>query len=173
MQVPAVQTCHSYYRRSVNRRKFEKKETGTIQLGDETISRISIFFAYPTPVLKGLCEITRSHLELHPAEIDRNVLVRALGSMATVCLDMAEKKRFVCQATNTFCLRVMTGSLVLYDHVSPLGLFVDSPVDIREVLETLTRYGEIEMVYAIQFGTEHLNDPETPASIKSLFERRP
>ena len=43
--------------------------------------------------------------------------------MANVCQEMVDKKRFEAEQTNMFCLRAMTGSIILFDHLHPQGAF--------------------------------------------------
>jgi hypothetical protein len=48
MQNPAIQNDFSYYRRSIN--KGSRKNEAKIK--DDMANRMSLFFAYPTPMLK-------------------------------------------------------------------------------------------------------------------------
>ena len=49
---PAIQNDFSYYRRTLNRMKINKKD-GNVKVRDELANRMSLFFAYPTPMMKG------------------------------------------------------------------------------------------------------------------------
>jgi len=67
----------------------------------------------------------------------------------------------------------MTGSIVLYDHVSPLGVFhKKSPIPIKAVIQVLKRdfpgNDGIILLNAIQFSTKHYK--EASESTKELFQ---
>lgn len=40
-----------------------------------------------------------------------------LSVMANICFEMVLNKKFDSDTTNMFCLRAMTGSIILYDHI--------------------------------------------------------
>lgn len=58
---PAIQNDFSYYRRTLNRMKLSKKDAN-IKIRDELANRMSLFFAYPTPMMKVLSETTAKFL---------------------------------------------------------------------------------------------------------------
>lgn len=49
---PAIQNDFSYYRRSLSKQKNKVE----VKIKDELANRMSLFFAYPTPMLK-VCQI--------------------------------------------------------------------------------------------------------------------
>lgn len=54
---PAIQNDFSYYRRTLNRMKLSKKDMN-LTIRDELANRMSLFFAYPTPMMNALSETT-------------------------------------------------------------------------------------------------------------------
>jgi len=54
---PAIQNDFSYYRRTLNRMKLSKKDMN-ISIRDELANRMSLFFAYPTPMMNVINETT-------------------------------------------------------------------------------------------------------------------
>jgi len=172
---PAIQNDFSYYRRTLNRMKLSKKDAN-IKIRDELANRMSLFFAYPTPMMKVLSETTARFLSTaSPSEqpVPREHVTSALATMANICHDMVDKKKFPNDDTNSFCLRAMVGSIILYDHVSETGAFIKkSPVNIKGcilVLKSYTASSTDGLLNALRFTTIHLNDPETPGSIKQLL----
>jgi len=169
---PAIQNDFSYYRRTLSRMKLSKKDLN-IKVRDELANRMSLFFAYPTPMMKVLSETTAKFLDTNATTVPRENVTQALGCMANICLDMVDKHRFASNETNMFCLRVMTGAIILYDHVSELGVFTRrSPVNVIftvQVLKTYTGAKTDGLINALRFTTVHLADPETPGSIKQLL----
>lgn len=122
---PGIQNDFSYYRRSLARLLLNKETAEDIVVKDELANRMSLFFASPTPMMKVITDCTTSYVEEHGAaqNISRDSVTIGLSLMANVCLEMVAKHRFTSTITNMFCLRCMTGSVILVDHVSRNGAF--------------------------------------------------
>jgi len=168
---PAIQNDFSYYRRTLNRMKLTKKDMN-IKIRDELANRMSLFFAYPTPMMKVLSETTVKFLS-SDTSVPRENVTSALATMSNVCFDMVFKKKFETDNTNMFCLRAMTGAIILFDHLSAQGAFAKkSAVNIRGCINVLKSYSASPtdgLLNALRFTTIHLNDPDTPNSIKQLL----
>ncbi len=87
---PAIQNDFSYYRRTLNRMKLSKKDLN-IKIRDELANRMSLFFAYPTPMMKVLSETTVKFLSTDNT-VPRDNVTTALATMTNVCQDMVFKK---------------------------------------------------------------------------------
>jgi len=168
---PAIQNDFSYYRRTLNRMKLSKKEMN-IKIRDELANRMSLFFAYPTPMMKVLSDTTVKFLS-SDSSVPRENVTNALAAMANVCQDMVAKKKFEADATNMMCLRAMTGAIILFDHLHAQGAFArKSPINIKGCINVLKTYSASPtdgLLNALRFTTIHLNDPETPNAIKQLL----
>lgn len=115
---PAIQNDFSYYRRSLSKQKNKVE----VKIKDELANRMSLFFAYPTPMLKVCYQETQSYLKVitdttldlvKKNSIDKADVVSGFTLLANICLGMVEKGQFTSQTTNLFCLRAMTASIVL------------------------------------------------------------
>ena len=106
----------------MNRMKLSKKHHGEITIKDELANRMSLFFAYPTPMMNVINETTSNFLSQNQS-VPQDNLTTALALMASVCEDMVTNKRFQKDDTNMFCLRCMTGAIILYDHLHSHGAF--------------------------------------------------
>jgi len=171
---PAIQNDFSYYRRTLNRMKLSKKDAN-IKIRDELANRMSLFFAYPTPMMKVLSETTARFLSTDQT-VPRENVTSVLAALANVCHDMVENKKFQNEDFTMLSLRAMVGSIILYDHVSEHGAFVKkAPINIKgciHVLKTFTPTTDQStdgLLNALRFTTIHLNDPDTPGSIKQLL----
>jgi len=168
---PAIQNDFSYYRRTLNRMKLSKKDTN-IKIRDELANRMSLFFAYPTPMMKVLSETTAKFLSTDTS-VPRENVVTALATLANVCHDMVEGRKFTQENYNLLSLRAMVGSIILYDHVSEQGAFVKkSPINVKGCITVLKNYqghNTDGLLNALRFTTIHLNDAETPGAIKQLL----
>lgn len=183
---PAIQNDFSYYRRTLNRMKITKKDTN-LPIRDELANRMSLFFAYPTPMMNSLSETTVKFIDTDQS-VPRDRVTECLATMANICQHMVESHRFTSDQTNLFCLRAMTGAIILYDHLSASGAFhKKSPINIRGCITVLKGYtgtggggggGSSSaansspsggLLNALRFTTKHLNDPDTPANIKQLL----
>jgi len=171
MMNPAIQNDFSYYRRSLNRLKMTKQDQ-KLTIRDELANKMSLFFAYPTPMMNVINEATSKYMNENPNVKDN--VVNGLGIMANICQEMVDKKKFESEKTNMFCLRAMTGCIILFDHLHTLGAFhKKSPVHIKECIITLKSFkpGATDgLLNALRFTTKHLNDPDTPSNVKSLLE---
>jgi len=171
---PAIQNDFSYYRRTLNRMKLTKKDAN-IKIRDELANRMSLFFAYPTPMMKVLSETTAKFLSTDQT-VPRENVTSVLATLANVCHDMVENKKFQKEDFTMLSLRAMVGSVILYDHVSEHGAFVKkSPINIKGCIHVLKNFTPTSdqstdgLLNALRFTTIHLNDPETPGSIKQLL----
>jgi len=169
---PAIQNDFSYYRRTLNRMKLSKKDMN-IKIRDELANRMSLFFAYPTPMMKVLSETTVKFLSTD-SSLPRENVTNALATIANVCHDMVFKKKFLADSNiNMLCLRAMTGTIILFDHLHAQGAFIKrSPINIKGCINVLKSYTESPtdgLLNALRFTTVHLNDAETPNSIKQLL----
>jgi len=172
MTNPAIQNDFSYYRRTLNRMKISKKEMN-IKIRDELANRMSLFFAYPTPMMKVIGDTTTKFLATDTT-VPRDNVTAALGTMANVCQTMVTNKKFASDNTNMFCLRAMTGAIILFDHVDAQGAFAKrSPINIKGAITTLKSYPTSPtdgLLNALRFTTVHLNDPQTPNNIKQMLQ---
>jgi len=173
---PAIQNDFSYYRRTLNRMKLSKKDFN-ISIRDELANRMSLFFAYPTPMMNVINETTVKFLSQPDSAdhgVNRDNVTVALSTMANVCHDMVDKKKFDSDETNMFCLRCMTGSIILFDHLHAQGAFSKrSPIHIKRCITVLKNFvGESVdgLLNALRFTTMHLNDADTPNNIKHLLD---
>jgi hypothetical protein len=171
---PAIQNDFSYYRRSLSRMKLNNKG-GDIKIKDELANRMSLFFAYPTPMMKVLTDTTVTFVNgtNGGTPVDKQQVVSGFSLMANVCLDMVEKARFKNIKTNMFCLRGMTGAILLVDHVDEHGAFQKkSTINMKGAISQLKSFTEAStdgLLNALRYTTKHLNDPDTPAAIKNLL----
>jgi hypothetical protein len=169
---PAIQNDFSYYRRSLAKMKMTNR-AGDIKIKDELANRMSLFFAYPTPMMKVLTDSTVEFLNNPSSGVNREQVVGGFALMANVCTDMVENHRFDNSKTNMFCLRASTGSIVIVDHIDDLGAFhKKSSINMRSAITQLKTFTDVNtdgLLNALRFTTKHLNDPETPSNIKNLL----
>lgn len=173
---PAIQNDFSYYRRTLNRMKLSKKDQN-LTIRDELANHMSLFFAYPTPMMKVLSSTTAKIIQ-EDTSVPKDNVTEALAVMANVCQHMVEVSQFEDPALNLFCLRAMTGAIILYDHVADHGAFhKKSPVNVRGAVVVLKGFQvqgsannpAANLLNALRFTTVHLNDPETPSNVKQLL----
>jgi len=168
MKTPSIQNDFSYYRRTLSRGKFANEtDLKTAMIEDELANRISLFYAYPTPMLKTVTDVTA--LFVTKNDLSRSVC-ECLSRLAAACYHAVTKKRT--QRTDFF-LRVMVVSIILYDHIDPQGAFnKQSPINIKSSVKAIQTHGINEcsnLMSALRFNTKHLNDETTPKNIKQLL----
>eukprot|EP00696_Hemimastix_kukwesjijk_P007721 gnl/Hemi2/19797_TR6562_c0_g1_i1.p1 gnl/Hemi2/19797_TR6562_c0_g1~~gnl/Hemi2/19797_TR6562_c0_g1_i1.p1 ORF type:complete len:315 (-),score=68.40 gnl/Hemi2/19797_TR6562_c0_g1_i1:98-1042(-) len=127
---PQMQNDFSYYRRYYSRYKGDPN----LQVQEFDTTLISMFIAHGTPLMNSLITATKSM----QAESVQNTL----AAMANICATMVQKRKFGSnEQIYQFCLRGMTGAIILYDHVAPLGAFHKrSPIKIKKCAILVTSY---------------------------------
>ncbi|CAG8516114.1 11125_t:CDS:2 [Paraglomus brasilianum] len=171
MKTPSIQNDFSYYRRTLSRGKLAAEtDLKTAMIEDELANRISLFYAYPTPMLKTVTDVTA--LFVAKNNLGRGVS-ECLSGVAASCYHAVTKKRAQKPETIAFCLRVMVVSIILYDHIDPQGAFnKQSPINIKSTVKAIQTHGTSELsnlMSALRFNTKHLNDESTPKNIKQLL----
>ncbi|CAB1343153.1 unnamed protein product [Coregonus sp. 'balchen'] len=147
------------------------------EVNNEMANRMSLFYAEATPMLKTLSTATTSFVTENktlPLENTTDVL----STMASVCKVMLETpdytSRFNSEDTLLFCMRVMVGVIILYDHVHPNGAFnKSSKIDMKGCIKVLKEQpaDNVEgLLNALKFTTKHLNDESTPKNIRTMLQ---
>eukprot|EP00123_Amoebidium_parasiticum_P000766 comp11667_c0_seq1/m.6188 comp11667_c0_seq1/g.6188 ORF comp11667_c0_seq1/g.6188 comp11667_c0_seq1/m.6188 type:complete len:318 (-) comp11667_c0_seq1:362-1315(-) len=175
MSNPAIQNDFSYYRRMVSRMKMGSGEQGQVVVKDDMANKMSLFYAYPTPFLNCTIGVVSNFAQQGGVPLDN--ITECFSVISEVCRGMVENQdaqsRFKNKDTITLCMRVMTGCIILYDHVQPTGAFSKkSTIDIRNAIRVLREHmpHTENLINALKFSTKHLQDPDTPKQIKSLLE---
>ncbi|CAB3992160.1 FAM49B isoform X1, partial [Paramuricea clavata] len=186
MTNPSIQNDFSYYRRTLSRRKLSNCLEEHRRISDipkfrcEMLSKFSLLRLepYPTPMLKTLSDATSKFVSENknlPIENTTDML----STLANLCRIMTENpeytSRFESQETTLFCLRIMVGVIILYDHVHPLGAFVKtSNIDMKATIKVLKDQpsNSVEgLLNALRYTTKHLNDESTPKNIRALLQQ--
>lgn len=181
MSNPAIQNDFSYYRRTMNRRKMETSVvassncTTTADVPDDVANRMSLFYANPTPMLNTLSGATEKLLMENPSLTLDNT-TDCFSTMASVCRVLNENPsylaRFKNKDTGLFCLQVMVGVIILYDHIHPMGAFAKkSSIDMKSSIKVIKeRQPKSELlINALKYNTKHFNDEATPKSVKDML----
>eukprot|EP00052_Salpingoeca_macrocollata_P034052 m.10367 g.10367 ORF g.10367 m.10367 type:complete len:325 (-) comp5883_c0_seq1:117-1091(-) len=179
MTNPAIQNDFSYYRRTLSRKKMSNPggDDDSAVVTHEEANRMSLFYAYPTPMLKALSDTTYKFVTESKAIPVENT-TDCLSAMASVCRTMIETpeyhQRFADSATILFCQRVMVGTIILYDHVHNIGAFSkkNPSIDIPRSIKVLKMHQNPHLealMNALRYTTKHLNDEDTPKSVKALL----
>jgi hypothetical protein len=131
MNNPAIQNDFSYFRRTMSRRGTNNAAISGINFDDgkfvttEMANEMSLFYAEATPMLTALSSSTQRFVQENGDINERTVEV--LSTMANICKVMLENPvdaRFQMGADSiSFCVRVMVGLIILYDHVHKDGAF--------------------------------------------------
>ncbi|PAA47378.1 hypothetical protein BOX15_Mlig003528g1 [Macrostomum lignano] len=180
MKTPTMTNDLSYYKRVHRRHKTEGA------LSDEEVSKMSIFYAQHTPMMRLLTECTGAFMSAHK-NLPVNTTSECLAAIADICRglvanpDLRQRLKKP-EETVPLCLRVMVGVCVLYDYVHPLGVFArGSLVDIRACIRVLRpdqhhqaqQPGEKQLCEALlnvlKYSTRTLNNPSTPKSLQALL----
>lgn len=181
MNKPEIQNDFSYYRRTLSRLKMQDPGSDdSAVVNNEEANRMSLFYAYPTPMLRSISEATTKFVTENK-EIPLENTTDCLGMMCLLCRIMVESPNYHSrfedkEVTLQFCQRVMVACVILYDHVHHLGAFKKgSAIDMKSTLKALNMHNENNesfrnsMMNALRYTTKHLNDEDTPKNIKAML----
>ncbi|CEP13975.1 hypothetical protein [Parasitella parasitica] len=186
MHCPTLQNDFSYYRRmlqrgrhsSQNGRDDDKNPVSDLRrdmIEDDQANRISLFIAYPTPMLK--CIIDTTTIFVNDNRLQKSV-GDCLAALWSTCFNAVSKKRNQNpETTSAFCMKVMVVSIILYDHIDANGAFYkNSPINIKhsvKAIQTITttksnEYSATNLLSALRYNSKHLNDDTTPKGVRNL-----
>uniref|UniRef100_I3K8X8 Family with sequence similarity 49 member Ba n=1 Tax=Oreochromis niloticus TaxID=8128 RepID=I3K8X8_ORENI len=173
MTNPAIQNDFSYYRRTISRMRINNlsSEAGS-EVNNELANRMSLFYASATPMLKTLSDATSKFVS-DVSSCTLSLLIQ--GFCVQYRPEMEYRSRFASEETVLFCLRVMVGVIILYDHVHPAGAFVKtSNIDMKGCIRVLKEQppSSVEgLLNALRYTTKHLNDETTSKQIKNMLQQ--
>uniref|UniRef100_H0VMD0 CYRIA/CYRIB Rac1 binding domain-containing protein n=1 Tax=Cavia porcellus TaxID=10141 RepID=H0VMD0_CAVPO len=147
------------------------------EVNNEMANRMSLFYAEATPMLKTLSDATM-HFVSENKTLPIEHTTDCLSTMTSVCKVMLEtpeyRSRFTSEETLMFCMRVMVGVIILYDHVHPVGAFCKtSKIDMKGCIKVLKEQApdSVEgLLNALRFTTKHLNDETTSKQIRAMLQ---
>uniref|UniRef100_A0A8D0G8U2 CYRIA/CYRIB Rac1 binding domain-containing protein n=1 Tax=Sphenodon punctatus TaxID=8508 RepID=A0A8D0G8U2_SPHPU len=178
MTNPAIQNDFSYYRRTISRNRINNLQLDVeSEVNNEMANRMSLFYAEATPMLKTLSNATTKFVSENKT-LPIEDTTDCLSTMACVCRVMLETPEYRSRFTNTetllFCMRVMVGVIILYDHVHPVGAFAKtSKIDMKgciKVLKDQPSNSTEGLLNALRYTTRHLNDDTTSKQIRALLQ---
>ncbi|XP_038057553.1 CYFIP-related Rac1 interactor B-like [Patiria miniata] len=179
MTNPSIQNDFSYYRRTLSRIKMQDTDQGqnrTFAVNNEMANRMSLFLAEACPMLKVLSDSTTKFVtECKQVPLENTTDV--LSTMVSVCKLMIARSehfsRFQNEDTSLFCMRIMVGLIILYDHVHPVGAFdKKSSIDVKSCIKVLKDQNPNEfenLMNALRYNSKHFNDESTPYSTRALL----
>uniref|UniRef100_A0A0K0DJ88 CYRIA-B_Rac1-bd domain-containing protein n=1 Tax=Angiostrongylus cantonensis TaxID=6313 RepID=A0A0K0DJ88_ANGCA len=171
MCTPALQNDFSHYRRGIGLGLLERSAAEV-----ELANSISLFLATPTPMLSSLTSATLEFVQSHPMLPIGNT-TDTLATIVSVCRYMVaspEVSARVTETTRLFCIRVMVGCLILYDHIDESGAFVrESPINLRAVVNVVkeqTQPPQTEaLLNALRYTSKHFSQASTPKSVRAIL----
>lgn len=171
---PAISNDFSYYRRQMSAMRMgggggEAKSGIT----DEMANKMSLFYAFPTPMLN----LVKNCIQSDKLKIDKERLIAGLSLVANVCYNLVEKRKLTDNKLLMFCLRAAVGATILVDSLFEPGIFnpkagKKTPISAKYALAVLKSYTEADqssiahLINALKFNTK-----EVDAKFKAtLFE---
>merc|ERR1712183_1127169 len=187
MNKPDLQNDLSYFRRTVQRRgRAETTVDFTLAscISTEEANEMSLFYAEHTPMLKALTEAAISFVEQNPSKLEVEKRTNeVLSTMAQICKVMLENpndERIQIKTDSIwFCVEVLVGLIILYDHVHNAGVFSKaSKIDVKGCIRVIKdRVQELSggnklnsFLNAIRYTTKHYSDENTPKNISKMLE---
>ncbi|CAN0033580.1 unnamed protein product [Lampetra fluviatilis] len=179
MTNPSVQNDFSFYRRTLSRMRMTSSNAGTeAEVSNEMANRMSLFYAESTPMLKTLSNATTRFVSEHESVVPLENTTDCLSTMASLCKAMLDTPEYRCrfgsEDSMLFCLRVMVGLIILYDHVHPVGAFAKtSKLDMKGCIKVLKEQPQASvegLLNALRYTTRHINDETSCKQIKNMLQ---
>ena len=168
MSNPNIQNDFSYYRRTISRMKMTNAGVVNV-VSDDVANKMSLFFAHSNPAVKALIDATKNTTQ----KCELSYLTDFFSILAAVSYSAVKEKRTTDALSNIYFLRVMTVSIVIFDHVDEQGAFVkNSKIRVRnsiKMIQSSGGTGKESMLNSLRFSTVHVNHEATPKSIKALL----
>jgi hypothetical protein len=104
---------------------------------DDMANRISLFIAYPTPMLNCVIDTTTKYVQANQLSKSVSEWLASIWAACFQALNNSKKKHTTNNSNGnnyweSFCLKVMVVSIILYDHIDPNGAFSKtSPINVR------------------------------------------
>jgi len=119
MSNPAISNDFSYYRRQMSAMRMSGGSETKTGITDEMANKMSLFYAFPTPMLN----LVKNCIQSDKLKIDKERLLSGLALVANVCYNLVEKKKLTNAKLIMFCLRAAVGATILVDSLFDPGLF--------------------------------------------------
>ncbi|ORX48913.1 DUF1394-domain-containing protein [Piromyces finnis] len=175
MTNPSIQNDFSYYRRLLSRIKNNYKiNKQNIPVNDELANRMSLFYAYSTPMFKAVTDATIAFVAPNSKSgVSAQQVSECLSLMTNICYNAVSKYRVQSQPMISFCLRVMVGCIILFDHIDQEGAFHrNSKINIKGCIRLIQGSAGVDadsLLNTLRYTSKHLNDDSTPKNIKNLL----
>jgi hypothetical protein len=109
---------------------------------DDMANRISLFIAYPTPMLNCVIDTTTKYVQANQLNKSVSDWLASIWAACFQALNNNKKKHTSNNHWDSFCLKVMVISIILYDHIDPNGAFSkSSPINVRHQINVYIMMG--------------------------------
>jgi len=164
MMRPNLSNDFSYYRRLLP--KFAKHPD--VKVKDDEASGMALFTAEHIPMMNTVAKATKTFAESGDGHVQA-----LLSTMANSCMRMVKNKKVTSDEQTWLCLRAMTGSIVLYDHMTQQVFSKRSTIAVRDCINLIKKdfagHKDCEpLLNAIHYSS--LSFKTAPLSIQELFE---
>jgi len=168
---PNLSNDFSYYRRLLP--KFTKHPN--IQVKDDEASGMALFTGLHIPMTTCLYKAGAKAQELlviQNGKASEGKIGYVLSTMANSCmLELKTNKNTLSDKDKLFLARAMTGAVVIFDHVDPLGAFHKrTPIGIKKIILLLKQdFGNDQsLINAIRYSSKNFR--AAPDPITRLIE---
>ncbi|KAI8071420.1 hypothetical protein BC940DRAFT_294412 [Gongronella butleri] len=181
MRNSSLQNDFSYYRRMLQRGRYSSSAEDNVSdlrnamLEDDLANHISLFIAYPTPMLKCVIDTTTDYVKKH--RLQKGV-GECLAAVWASCFYTVHKKKTQRPEMSAFFLKVMVVTIILYDHIDPNGVFTkQSPINIKNSVKMIQTVSNLDipkdssasnLMSALRYNSKHLNDDKTPKGVRNI-----
>ena len=142
MNAPTIPNDISYVKRQntirSKRNSFNHNPEHREVLATHNLEQLSMYYILPTPALKNIIDTVTNFFNNDNGKDTSLDLIVSFGKICIKILSSDLKSNYQRFGTIGMIQRMMVASTLLYDHLSPNGVFVkDSPINIKIVVDIL------------------------------------
>merc|ERR1712150_165333 len=157
MHTPQLLNDFSFYRRTFPR-MLGTELASEILVKDVEANKIAMFIANPVPMINCISDVFEKRFQKSPEVIK---LLADVAGILCRAITQGQKDGTMDKENKLFCCRAMTGVVILYDHVDPLGVFCGkSKVQIIPIIKALRDCDppQKSLLGTIKYSSRHFKD---------------
>lgn len=164
MLKPTILNDFAYFKRT----SVRMAKGGPLASDTQLIHAMSLFLAYPTPLIR----VFISSVQNQVGEIPLENLVQCFSLLGNVCAAMVSPNMGIYNESEVQLLSLMTGCLILVDHIDPLGAFHKRALIRSKLCVSLLIRGRDDTMYlvnSLRASAVHLNEKHTNSDVQRML----
>ena len=164
LKLPKLVNDLAFFRRNA------KSRPSTDQIEDflNDSNHSTVFWATPMPFMSEVINAVKNEYAKQEEQIPR--VVQVFGAVSDVCTSIGTKSEDL--DIRILCLRCITGSILIYDHLSETGAYNKAKFHVAPAIEFLCSFQpkQAGLINFIKYSSKTYDKPTTDPKIKAILE---